>query len=59
MLSTAALGRCPETTVGRDAAQARAVLDALLTKYWDENVLNLDDPKVLQIPPFTQKDTPL
>jgi type I restriction enzyme R subunit len=39
--------------------QARAVLDALLTKYCDEGVLNLEDPKVLQIPPFTQMGTPL
>jgi type I restriction enzyme R subunit len=39
--------------------QARAVLDALLTKYRDEGVLNLDDPKVLQIPPFTQMGTPM
>jgi type I restriction enzyme R subunit len=30
--------------------QARAVLEALLQKYQDQGVLNLDDPKVLQIP---------
>ncbi len=39
--------------------QARAVLDALLTKYRDEGVLNLEDPKVLQIPPFNQMGTPM
>ena len=39
--------------------QARAVLDALLTKYRDDGVLNLEDPKVLQIPPFSQMGTPL
>ena len=39
--------------------QARAVLDALLAKYQDEGVLNLDDPKVLQIPPFAQMGTPM
>ena len=39
--------------------QARAVLEALLTKYQDEGVLNLDDPHVLQIPPFDQLGTPL
>jgi type I restriction enzyme, R subunit len=39
--------------------QARAVLEALLTKYRDEGVLNLDDPKVLQIPPLSQMGTPL
>jgi type I restriction enzyme R subunit len=32
--------------------QARAVLDALLAKYADEGVLNLDDANVLKIPPF-------
>ena len=33
--------------------QARAVLDALLTKYQDEGVLNLDDANVLKITPFS------
>lgn len=33
--------------------QARAVLDALLTKYQDEGVLNLDDANVLRVTPFT------
>ncbi|WP_372703097.1 EcoAI/FtnUII family type I restriction enzme subunit R [Bradyrhizobium sp. Bra64] len=33
--------------------QARAVLDALLEKYRDEGVLNLDDANVLKITPFT------
>ena len=32
--------------------QARAVLDALLAKYADEGVLNLDDANVLKIAPF-------
>ncbi|OYW56030.1 MAG: restriction endonuclease [Hyphomicrobium sp. 32-62-53] len=32
--------------------QARAVLDALLEKYRDEGVLNLDDTNVLRIAPF-------
>jgi len=39
--------------------QARAVLDALLDKYQDEGVINLDDPRVLQIPPFDAMGTPL
>ena len=39
--------------------QARAVLDALLAKYADEGVLNLDDTKVLRIPPFTELGTPV
>jgi len=34
--------------------QARAVLDALLAKYADEGVLNLDDANVLRIPPFSE-----
>jgi type I restriction enzyme R subunit len=33
--------------------QARAVLDALLAKYQDEGVLNLDDTNVLRITPFS------
>lgn len=33
--------------------QARAVLDALLEKYRDEGVLNLDDANVLKVAPFT------
>lgn len=39
-------------------AQALAVLEALLQKYQDQGVLNLDDPKVLQIPPFSSIGTP-
>ena len=39
--------------------QARAVLDALLAKYADEGVFNLDDVTVLRIPPFTQLGTPV
>jgi type I restriction enzyme, R subunit len=34
-------------------AQARAVLNALLAKYADEGVLNLDDANVLRIAPFS------
>ena len=32
--------------------QARAVLEALLQKYQDQGVIDLGDPRVLQIPPF-------
>ncbi len=39
--------------------QARAVLDALLAKYADEGVLNLDDTNVLRITPFSALGTPL
>ncbi|MCA1472885.1 DEAD/DEAH box helicase family protein [Bradyrhizobium sp. IC3195] len=38
--------------------QARAVLDALLTKYADEGVLNLDDANILRIPPLSTLGTP-
>ncbi len=43
----------------RYGEQARAVLDALLAKYADEGMLNLDDAKVLRIPPFTRLGTPV
>ena len=39
--------------------KARAVLNALLAKYADEGVLNLDDATVLRIPPFTELGTPV
>lgn len=40
-------------------AQAQAVLNALLTKYADEGVLNLDDPRMLQIAPFDEMGSPV
>ena len=39
--------------------KARAVLDALLAKYADEGVLNLDDANVLRIAPFSNIGTPI
>ena len=39
--------------------QARAVLDALLAKYADEGVFNLEDVSVLRIPPLTELGTPV
>jgi type I restriction enzyme R subunit len=39
--------------------QARAVLHALLDKYADEGVLNLDDTNVLRIPPLNTLGTPV
>jgi type I restriction enzyme R subunit len=39
-------------------AQARTVLEALLQKYQDQGVTHLDDPRILQIPPFTRMGTP-
>lgn len=44
---------------GRYGEQARAVLDALLIKYADEGVLNLDDTNVLRIPPLDTLGTPM
>ena len=44
---------------GKYGEQARAVLDALLAKYADEGLLNLDDTAVLRIPPLNQLGTPL
>ena len=38
---------------------ARAVLQKLLDKYQDEGVIDLNDPKVLHIAPFTQIGTPM
>jgi type I restriction enzyme, R subunit len=43
----------------RYGSQARAVLEALLNKYQDEGETNLDDPRILQIPPFDAMGTPL
>lgn len=44
---------------GKYGDQARAVLDALLTKYADEGMLNLDDTNVLRIPPLNELGTPM
>lgn len=44
---------------GKYGEQARAVLDALLGKYADEGVLNLDDTNVLRIPPLNTLGTPM
>jgi len=37
--------------------QARAVLEALLDKYADHGVTDLEDPNVLELPPFTELGT--
>ena len=39
--------------------KARGVLEALLQKYQDEGVTNLDDPRILQITPFDSMGTPV
>jgi type I restriction enzyme R subunit len=38
--------------------QARVVLEALLQKYQDQGVTQLDDPRILQIAPFDAMGTP-
>jgi len=43
----------------RYGAQARAVLEALLEKYADEGVFDLDDTNILQINPFSHMGTPI
>jgi type I restriction enzyme, R subunit len=39
--------------------QARAVLEALLQKYQDQGVIDLADPRILQIPPLDMMGTPM
>ncbi len=39
--------------------QARAVLEALLLKYQDDEVTELDDPQILRISPFDTMGTPM
>jgi len=39
--------------------QARAVLEALLQKYQDQGVIDLGDPRILQIPPLDGMGTPV
>jgi type I restriction enzyme R subunit len=39
--------------------QARAVLEALLQKYQDQGVIDLGDPRILQIPPLDAMGTPM
>ena len=39
--------------------QARAVLEALLQKYQDQGVIDLGDPRILQIPPLDTMGTPV
>ncbi|RPH79088.1 MAG: restriction endonuclease, partial [Nitrospiraceae bacterium] len=39
--------------------QARTVLEALLQKYQDEGVTDLDDPRILKVAPFDAMGTPI
>lgn len=42
---------------GKYGDQARAVLEALLDKYQDNGIVDLEDPKILEMPPFNQFGT--
>lgn len=42
---------------GKYDDQARAVLEALLEKYADHGITDIEDPKVLELPPFDQYGT--
>ena len=37
--------------------EARAVLEALLEKYADHGITDIEDPKILELPPFTELGT--
>jgi type I restriction enzyme R subunit len=43
----------------RYGEQARKVLEALLDKYADKGVVSIENPKVLQLDPFTEIGTPV
>jgi type I restriction enzyme R subunit len=43
----------------RYGPQARAVLEALLDKYQDQGILDLGDPRILQLPPLNTMGTPI
>lgn len=43
----------------RYGPQARAVLEALLRKYQDDGLMDLSDPRVLQLPPLDTLGTPV
>jgi type I restriction enzyme, R subunit len=42
---------------GKYGDQARAVLEALLEKYADHGIADIEDPKILELPPFDQYGT--
>jgi type I restriction enzyme R subunit len=48
-----------QNVFGKYGEQARLVLEALLDKYSDEGVLNIDDTNVLTIPPLSTIGTPI
>jgi type I restriction enzyme R subunit len=48
-----------QTIYSKYGDKARVVLDALLAKYQDEGLLNLEDPQILRVAPFTSLGTPI
>ena len=42
---------------GKYGEQARAVLEALLEKYTDHGIADIEDSKVLELPPFYELGT--
>jgi type I restriction enzyme R subunit len=42
---------------GKYGEEARAVLEALLDKYADHGITDIEDPKILELPPFRGEDT--
>ncbi len=44
---------------GKYGPQARAVLDTLLQKYEDDGIVDIGDPRILQIAPFDKIGTPI
>ena len=42
---------------GKYGDEARAVLEALLEKYADHGITNIEDPKILELPPFSDLGT--
>ena len=55
----AALGRRGLFEVGLSLDAHWAPIEALLAKYQDEGVTDLDNPRILQIPPFDAMGTPV
>ena len=42
---------------GKYGDQARQVLEALLEKYTNHGITNIEDPKILELPPFSELGT--
>ena len=44
---------------GKYSDKAKAILEALVDKFADEDIESIEDPKVLKIQPFEQFGTPM